>query len=108
MSLYAKYIEERLGKQIIESDKSFVVYSFTEDAVYISDVYIDKEYRRTGEASRLGDKVTEIAKSKGYNKLLGSVQPSTKGSSESMQMLLAYGFKLDSSTNDFILLKKEV
>ncbi len=108
MSLHKEYVEERLGKHMIESEKGFVIYSFTEDSVYISDVHISKEHRRSGEASRFGDIVTEIAKCKGYKKILGSVQPSTKGSSESMQMLLAYGFKLDSSTNDFILLKKDV
>lgn len=108
MSLYAEYVKDRLGKEIIESDKGFVVYSFEKDSVYISDVHISKEYRRSGEASKFGDIITDIAKSKGYKTLLGSVQPSTKNSTESIQMLLAYGFKLDSSTNDFIILRKEI
>jgi hypothetical protein len=108
MSLYSDYVHERTDKHVYETTKGFIVYSFTEDALYIEDVYVVKQYRRQRTCFEFGDYAAGIARFKGKSKLLGSVMVNTKGASESMQMLLAYGFKLDSSTNNFILLKKEL
>lgn len=106
--MYSEYLKERTDKHIIESDKGFVVYSFTEDACYIEDVWIKPDFRRSRECFNFGDIVSGIAKQKGFKKLFGSVVTNTKNSAESMQMLLAYGFKLDSANNNFILLKKDI
>ena len=108
MSLYSEYIAERTDKHVYETDKGFIVYSLTEDALYIEDVFVAKDFRRQKICFEFGDYAAGIARFKGKSKLLGSVVPNSKGSTESMQMLLAYGFKLDSSINNFILLKKEL
>jgi len=108
MSLYSEYLAERGNKTVYETDKGFIVYSFTEDALYIEDCYVRPDFRRTKVASEFGDYAAGIAKFKGKSKLLGSIVPTSNGASESMQMLLAYGFKLDSSSNNFIVLKKDV
>lgn len=108
LSLYARYVMEREGMEIIETDISFVTYYFVEKECYIKDVFVKEEHRKTGEATRLGDEIAKIAKSKGCTKLYGTVVPSAKGSTESLKFLLAYGFKLDSSVNNFIALIKEL
>lgn len=108
MSLYSEFIREREGKFIIEYPEGFVTYSFEGESCYIQDVFVTKEHRRKNICFDLGDRVAKIAVEKGCKSLLGSVVPTTKGSTESMQMLLAYGFKLDSAVNNFILLKKDL
>ncbi len=108
MSLYAMYLYEREGKSIIESDKGFITYSFFEDKCYIENLFVHPDFRKTHEASKMADQVAQEAKSKGYKKLIGSVIPSTKGSDDSIKVLQAYGFKLESSTNNFIIFEKDL
>ena len=92
----------------IQHPRPFDIYYFVEKECYIKDVFVKEEHRKTGEATRLGDEVAKIAKSKGCTKLYGTIVPSVKGSTESMKFLLAYGFKLDSSVSNFIALVKEL
>lgn len=108
MSLYKDYVCELGGRDVIESDKGFATYSFYEDSVYIEDIFISPDFRKTNEASRMADQIASIAKSRGCKKMIGSVIPNNKGSTESLKVLLAYGFKLDSSTNNLILMKKDL
>lgn len=109
MSLYAAYIAEKTNKSILETDIGFVTYGFPDpNTVYIEDIYIDKAHRKSKEASRLADQVADIAREKGCTKMLGSVIPSTKNSTDSIKVLIAYGMKLESSAVDFILFSKGI
>lgn len=108
MSLFAEYVKEREGKDIVESDKGFATYFYLGDGCYIQDIYVKPEYRKSGEASNFANIISEVAKSKGYKKLYGTVCPQAKGSTESLKVLLAYGFQLDSCTHNLIALVKEL
>lgn len=109
MSLYAEYLKSRTEDQILEADHGFATYRFLDDgSVYILDIYVRPEFRKTGLARGLADQIKEIARLKGCLKMVGSVVPSAKGSTESLSVLIAYGMRLDSSTNNFILFSKEI
>lgn len=110
MSLYAKYVLEKTDDGIIETDKGFATYRFLEPekAVYIVDLYILPDFRKTGEASAIADSIVDMARAKGFTKLLGSIVPSNKNSTASLKVLLGYGMALKSSTNDFIVFEKEI
>lgn len=109
VSLYSEYIGEQTKKSIIETEKGFVTYSFPDKTtVYIEDIYIKPEHRKTHEASNLANQVVSIAKERGCTRLLGSVVPSTNNSTKSLLVLTSYGMKLSSSTNDFIVFEKEI
>lgn len=109
MDMYAKYLMERQGKHLLVSEgKGFATYEYQENHCYIEDIYVEPEFRKQKIASHLADVIAISAKAKGYNKLLGSVCPSTKGSQESLLVLLSYGFKLLSSQDNLIYLEKEI
>ena len=108
MSLYGQYIAERENKSIIETDKGFVTFYPMNGGLYLEDIYVIPEERHSREASKLADQVAEIALEKGLTKLYGSVVPSANNSTASLRVLLGYGFKLDSCTNNFILFRKEL
>lgn len=109
MSMYAEYIHEKTNNLIMETEKGFATYKYLdEQTVYILDIYVLPELRRTNAASTIGDNIVEIAKAKGCNRLLGSIVPSNKGSTESLKFLLAYGFRIESASNDFVVFKKEI
>lgn len=107
MSLYAEYIKEREGRDIIEDERGFASYTFINDSVYIQEIYVRPKFRKEGVAAQYADTIATIAKSKGYSKMIGSVCPSAQGATESLKVLLAYGFKLQSSESNFIWFVKE-
>ena len=109
MSLYAEYARELLGRSVIETDKGFITYRYPDEStVYIENLYVIPDFRKTALASAMADEVILEAKTKGCTKCLGSVIPSANNSTVSMKVLLAYGFQIDSATTDFILMKKDI
>lgn len=107
-SLFGKYIKERNNKEIIENEKGFMTYYFVDDACYIEDVYVLPEYRRSRLCVNFGEEVEKIAKEKGCKKLYGSVVPSAPYSTINLMGLLNFGWKLDSSAINFILVVKDL
>lgn len=108
MSLYGDYCMERMGKFILEDERGFATYSFTGDTVYVEDVYVVPEFRKEGIGTQMTEVIAGIAKGKGYKRMITSIVPSTPGATVSMAACLAYGFKLDSSANNFIVLAKSL
>lgn len=107
--MYADYLRERTNDEILETDDGFGTYRFlNEKQVYIIDLFVYPQFRKMGHASAIGDSIVEIAKARGCTELIGTVMPSTKGSTASLKVLLAYGMKLETSSNDLIILKKEI
>lgn len=108
MSLYGKYVKEREGKGIVESAQGFMTYKIQGEECYIADVFIDSDFRETGVAAEFTEQITKKAKEKGCKFLTGTVTPSLEGATVSLAYQLKRGFKLHSSHEDFIILKKEI
>lgn len=107
-SLYAQYIQEREGFEIIEDELGFATYIISGDECYIRDIYVLPEYRKINIASSYSDQIAKIAKEKGCKVLTGTVFPSAKGSTESLMAVIKSGFKIANSTNEKIILIKEL
>lgn len=110
LSMYGKYIYEREGKSILEVPEGFATYVYLNDikAVYVEDIYVLPEHRRSRAAWSMLDRITVIATQKGYNTLVGSVRPTANGSTESLKASIAYGFKIHSCDGNLIWFKKEI
>lgn len=110
MSLYGQYIQERENKGIVESEHGFATYKLFPDLqeCYIEDIYVVPEQRKSDLATDMADEISNVAKSKGYKFLTGSVVPSNNNSTASLKVLLAYGFKLLRSETNLIYFIKEL
>jgi len=110
MSLYADYILEHRGDCTIENANGFATYRFLNNnaTVYLVDIYVRPEARKSGAASDLADKVCEIARQKGAKELLGTVVPSARNSTASLKVLLGYGMELQSASADLIIFRKSL
>lgn len=109
MSLYSAYIRERTNKDIIEIPEGFVVYEFINNTtVYIEEIFVLPEHRRSDIARDLANQVLGIAKEKGYSKVLGSVDTRARNAEDSIKVLLAYGMTLDSANQNLIIFKKDI
>jgi len=109
MSLYGEYLKERSHDSIVEDEYGFATYRFVDEkTVYIIDIYVKPDHRKEGLAASYADDIAKVAKERGCTHMMGSIVPSMKGSHTSLLVLLAYGMKLDSCANDFIVMKKEI
>jgi L-amino acid N-acyltransferase YncA len=108
MSMWADYTSERLGKLTLEKEYGFVVFHFQGETCFIDDLFIVKEKRLKGLGSQLADEVAFIAKGNGLKNLICTVFPKALNSTESLAAVLAYGFKLMGSDQQYIYMKKEI
>ncbi len=92
----------------MESPSGFATYRYIEDgsAVYIVDLYVVPECRKSGHAAGMADLIAEIARGRGCKSMVGTVVPSTKGSTDSLKVLIAYGMTLESSEKNVIIFRK--
>lgn len=93
MSLFTDYKKERENKEAIEVDGGFCTYIINGELVYIEDIFVAKDKRRSGLAFLMADQVVTLAKEHGCKRLLGTIDPSTIGAPESLKLLMAYGLK---------------
>lgn len=110
MSLYGQYINEHRGDGIVETDSGFATYRFLNEgkSVYIIDIYVLPEFRKSKAASDMADVIVRLAKIAGATELLGTVVPTAKNSTDSLKVLLGYGMTLKSASNDLIIFGKGI
>lgn len=109
MSLWGQYIQERLGHLIIEDDFGFISYQFLDgDACFIEDMFVIPEMRQKGRGSALCMQLENVCKSAKIKSLRCSVWPEARNATESMKVILAYGFCLSHITDDLIYFSKEL
>lgn len=110
MSLYANYIKEREDKEIIENDCGFITYKIFRDQkeCMICDLYVLPEYRKNKIASEMANTVSNIAKNNDCNCLTAQVDTLALNCTDSLKVILAYGFKILSCNSRTITLVKEL
>lgn len=111
MSLYADYIKEREGRNIVEDEDGFATFIFCgpeQKECYIVDIYVRPEKRKTGKAASFADTITDIARKVGCTYLSGSVDARTNGATESLWVLLRYGFHVVGVAENLIWFRKEL
>lgn len=109
LSLYAQYIAERAGRGIVETDQGFATFDYiSDDTVYIVDLYVVPEARKSGVASSIADKICEEAIKAGKKFLLGSVDTTAKGAEESIKVLKAYGMQLHKEAKPMLFFAKQI
>jgi GNAT superfamily N-acetyltransferase len=108
MSLWSRYVEERLGWKTIEVEGGFVTYAIKPPDATIEELYVAPEYRGTPLAKRLVDQVVREIKDHSVSSLWSKIYIKSKGAEEALSLNLKYGFKLAALHGDDILLKYKV
>ena len=108
VSMFGDFKKELEGICEIESEFGFATYKVTGEEIYIEDLYIKPDNRRSHHASDMVDSISEIGIKNGCKRIWCSVCPSKNNSTISLMAQLGYGFKLSSSRDNFILLVKEL
>lgn len=108
MSPFAKYVEEIKGMSTLETERGWATYVIVGEECYIEDIWVEKAFRKSGEAARMADEIKRLAKEKGCKFLTGSVNGRIKDPTTSTAVLIAYGFKIHAILQDAILFKMEI
>lgn len=110
MSLFGEYIKETQGKDIIEDENGFATFypAFNNSYMYIEDIYVKPEKRKSAQASHYADCIAEVARQRGIPKLLGSVNLEIENPTRSVKVLLAYGFKVVETRDNVIYFEKDI
>ena len=106
MKLYKQYLKERCQQELYCVPHGFLTYEMVDaHTLYIADIYIEPEYRRTGLATVMAD---TIVKQTGAKLVLGTIDPNVPSAHDSLLVLLAYGMVLDGYDHNLLRLKKDV
>lgn len=109
MSNYGKYIAERTGRGIVETEDGFATFEYpSEDVVYIVDLYVVPEKRNSHVAVSFADKIVEEALKAGKHYLLGSVETTANSAETSCKVLEAYGMKIHKVAGTCIFYIKQI
>lgn len=112
--MYAAYLRERENKEILEHSHGFTIYGYNcvpgvdFPHLYLQDIWVKPESRKTGAARAMADQIAAQAKARGVKILLGSVDSNAKGAHESLLVLIAYGMKLYAISGSTAFFSKEL
>ena len=89
--MWAEYLKEREGKEVLQDPTGFTVYSYPGDKLcYIEDNWVMPDFRKSGVAKKMADKIVIEAKERGCDTLIGSVDLKSSAPGQNMKVLLAY------------------
>ncbi len=108
ISNHGLYILEREGKFVVENKMGFATYFYWPEAVFLEDLYVHPQYRKLGVGTELTDAVAEMGRLAGKKRLVCTVIPRARGSTESLKAFLAYGLIMDSSDKESVYFYKNI
>jgi len=110
MSHYASYIREVTADHILETEGGFATYRYLNDdkTVYIIDIFVAPEHRRSRVSFAMIDEIVDRAKKIGCIELLGTVSCSNPKADASLKAHIAYGMTLSGAQNGAIIFRKDI
>lgn len=109
MSLWADYVKEREGLDVLEKDYGFVCYKFfLPDECFVQAIYIRPQDRKNGIGTQLAKELEEMAREKGCKIMTCKIDHLEMNATLSLQAILSYGFKVIAADKQVIYLAKEM
>lgn len=109
MELFAEYLKERSGRELIEEPGvGFASFEIVGEECYIVDIFVRESARKLGHAAKLADKIAWRARVKGCTHLKGTVDLLCNGARESTLALLHYGFRPVRAQGEVIFFRKDL
>lgn len=109
ISLYAQYLKERGSYGIVECKEGFATFDYvSEDVVYLIDVYVIPEKRKSKIATNLVNEISKEAKKSGHKIMLTSADTRANGIETAIKAIEAYGFKLFKAEEPMLFFSKDI
>lgn len=108
MKLYADYILERQGLKLINKEICFASYRVVGDELFISEFFVQKEYRKSGVGRSLLKEILEVSLNEKCAVVTANIHVKDPNHNETLMAVLACGFKVVAAQNDVILISLSV
>lgn len=110
-TLFVQYFAERESYETyFHGEKkgfmTFRVQGADKEEFYINHMFVAPDFRRQKVAWQMAERVFAIARNRGCKYVAGTIYRGVHGNSESMQAMLAFGFKIHSWDSERIVLTK--
>jgi len=106
--MYFEYAKERESLDSITSENGFALYRKDKNTLFIRDIYVKPEFRKTSEFLNLFKRLKKIAEELNCKYMEGHVYLDTKDPTLSLRAILSAGFKVVHASNGMIALTKEI
>jgi GNAT superfamily N-acetyltransferase len=93
-TLYAQYIQEREGAQVLESKDGFAIYRINGNECYIRDMSVDPSKRQQGIGKDLISQLSDIARFNGCEFVTAHVWMFDPNKSKTLFAALKVGFEV--------------
>lgn len=107
-TLFAKYLSEREGKQIIEDERGFIVYKIVGEECYLAEGFVSEEARGSSAASDLFRHLLAAAQAEGCKAITANIHLIDPGAMRTLAAALKRGFRVASANNNVLLIIREV
>lgn len=107
-SLYSQYVKEREGLFIIENDYGFLTYSLKNDILFIHDLFVTKEKRKSNIAFQMLDESMSKAKELGIIEMYAHVDIRALNWEESVSFIEKFGAKPTKLEGTLLYFKKKI
>lgn len=108
-NLYIDYLKERQNAEVLEHEHGLFVYTFLGDGkLYLQDMYVEPEHRRTGVSHILFARLLKIAKEKEITTIIGSTDIQANNAEAGLLAALSVGFKITGIDKNMIWYSKEI
>ncbi len=105
--LYTMYLQEKEGKQTLEiKDKGFVTYKIVGEVCHVCILFVDRNYRRGAVARDLMNTLKYMVKGT-CRAFTASVNTRQYDTSNTLKIILQYGFEVVDAKDGDILLYKD-
>jgi hypothetical protein len=101
-SLYAQYIKERKGVEIIENKFGFISYKIINEECFIEDLFIVAEERKGGKFKDLFDELQIVAKEAKCQYVSGLIWVNDPNCKDTLAISLQVGFIPQAAANGAI------
>lgn len=102
MNNFKNYIVEREGGELLEYNYGFTHYVTMENEIFISDMYVDKDFRRKGKPTEMLNKLIIMAKEFGKNYITCQCDLGQNNPEMALRNILNHGFKIAGYENQII------
>jgi len=108
VNLYKQYILERENLILEHGDHWFFTWRKEGSTLFIGDLFVEASHRNKGLGTRLGELITDMAKTLNCSKIHAEVFTTAGHSNESLKSFINYGFKKANQEKDKIEIVKEI
>lgn len=109
--MFFDYMEEEEGKKILKSDHAFIAYRVIGNELFVTDLFVKKEYRNRGHGLALAQTLPYVAKENKCVLITCNIfiLPHNKDrAAEKVRLYSKFGFSIESANNNVITMIMEV